>query len=504
VTVFGFDLPALADTVTKTVIAVLTLIGVLLVVVGLARAWRGRRRTQVVIRDVAPVDGIPVSATAGLSPQLRQAVRRALQEETKSATTAVLETLTEDIKRGLLPGRESTTVTAIPDSLYSTTKDSLGTLSAGVRALAPKESAGLVDVLGAALPDQRGWSLTAFPTLRGAGAATQVGISLELAALGHAPDAVTTFWIDAPEIADAGPVAERNAGVRARLHELLAPASLWIAIRLVSRQLAQTTSVRRHFRGRRRQRDELAALQRQLAGQLSLYATRKLEQFCQGFTEQALEDLVEAARVLPHYFRPHSTTAAVHERQGWSYLRSEDVGRGQDAFLAAVGSYDKAEELLRADGHDERDARATLQGIAVRRTKCRLLSGNRTQIRIAETELTAFDELDDGTPQALYNVACLFAVAMGCPALPDALRARCEQRAWQYLGLSLLVGGPDGPWKGQAADVELRAMDAARRATFLDELQSRHPEMTPLDEPAARVLVEGAVSVAGPSILPAH
>jgi hypothetical protein len=82
----AFDLASPADTITKTIIAVLTLVAASLVVVGLGRAWVGRRRAQVVIEDVSSVEGIPASAVSGLSPQLRQAVRQALVRESADAS----------------------------------------------------------------------------------------------------------------------------------------------------------------------------------------------------------------------------------------------------------------------------------------------------------------------------------------------------------------------------------------------------------------------------------
>src|SRR5665647_1178980 len=96
------DVASLADTVTKTVIAFLTLIGVVLIVLGLGRAWVGRRHSQVVLEDIQPLEGIPASAVAGLSPQLRQAVRRALTTQSLDASYAHLKTLAKDVSKGLL------------------------------------------------------------------------------------------------------------------------------------------------------------------------------------------------------------------------------------------------------------------------------------------------------------------------------------------------------------------------------------------------------------------
>ena len=89
----AFNLASASDAITKTMVAVLTLIAVAMVVVGLVRAWVGRRRAQVVIEDIVPVEGIPSSSAPGLSTQLRQAVRQALLEESQAASDSVDETL---------------------------------------------------------------------------------------------------------------------------------------------------------------------------------------------------------------------------------------------------------------------------------------------------------------------------------------------------------------------------------------------------------------------------
>ena len=165
--------------------------------------------------------------------------------------------------------------------------------------------------------------------------------------------------------------------MRSLLHRLPEPAALWVETRLVARQLAQS-SVPMNWRllfGRER-RQELAGLQKELAGQMSLYAATEQEVFYQGFAEQALADLTEAAERLPTYFRPHHTAAAVHERLGWGYRRSDDLARAADEFEAAVGEYDTAAERLQAaDGAAPEPRDAALERVKVRRRR-RLLRGN--------------------------------------------------------------------------------------------------------------------------------
>ena len=111
----------------------------------------------------------------------------------------------------------------------------------------------------------------------------------------------------------------------------------------MAQQLAQSgVPMSWRLLNRRKRRQELAGLQMQLAGQMSLYAATEQEAFYRGFADQALADLAEAAQRLPTYFRPHSTAAAVHERLGWGYRRSDDLARAADEFERAVRRYDTA------------------------------------------------------------------------------------------------------------------------------------------------------------------
>jgi len=500
-TSLAFDVASLADTVTKTVIASLTLIAVVLVVLGLGRAWAGRRRAQIVIEDIEPLEGLPVSVVAGLSPQLRQIVRRALVSQSRDASYAHLTTLAEDLAAGLLVTTRGTTISAVTTELQATTRDSLTALAAGVRALAPNDAGGLLAVLGASLPAQRGCVVRAFPALREAGRHTEVGLTLEFAELGHAPDAVTTFWA---RTATASSDPELAAAARSALNELLEPASLWVAIRMVARYLAQTGRLHgRRIELRRRRREELVGLRLQLAGQMSLYATRKQERFDRGFAEQALDDLVEAARLLPRYFRPHSTQAAVHERVGWSHLRAGSASPARRAFIEAVRAYDRADALLRAtadsvavDAFEE-----TREQIHVRRTKCRLLSGDMAQSAIARRELQTSAEPRQATTRALYNTACLLAVALAVEGDEGGHPSLSERRVWHLLGRSLLVGGDEGPWELVVTDIELQNLDPALRSRFCEELKTRNGSLAKLPDVEARALVDevmGVLALASP------
>src|SRR5437773_501105 len=85
----------------------------------------------------------------------------------------------------------------------------------------PEAAAGLAVALDLALPSQRGWSVRTFPTIHGSGADAKVGLSVEVARLGRAPDAVTTFSRTSGALQRPASDAARVAAMGELLHELL-------------------------------------------------------------------------------------------------------------------------------------------------------------------------------------------------------------------------------------------------------------------------------------------
>ena len=497
----ALDLTSVDNTIIRTAFAVAITIAFLVIAGWLPLAWLHRRRAQVVIEDVAAVEGIPQSATSGLSAQLRQAVWRLLlqEKERRDASYAVLTTLKQDIDDGLLRAHGHVQIQTIAAELRSSTEDSLAALTAGVRAVAPGQAEGLVAALGAILPSQRGWVVRAFPVLRGEGRDADVALTLELAQFDRAPDAVTSFEASSDTLREADREAAQAAAMRALLHQLLEPAARWIVTRLVAQQLAQSgVPMSWRLLNRRKRRQELAGLQTQLAGQMSLYAATEQEAFSCGFADQALADLAKAARRLPTYYRPDSTAAAVHERLGWWYRRSDDPARAADEFGRAVRRYDIAAELLAAVPGAVPEARAAaLERVKVRRAKCRLLSGDGSHIEIARRELAELLRITGLTAHELYNSACLFAVAMSCPDVSEDVRLTYGPRAWHLLGQALLTDGAAGPWINVMTDVELDALEQQKRRDFCTELKARHPELTPLDAETAQIVVKHAMHAIG-------
>ena len=239
-------------------------------------------------------------------------------------------------------------------------------------------------------------------------------------------------------------------------------------------------------------------MRKQLAGQMSLYATRRTT--CEAsFAEQALEDLAAAGRLLPGYFRPDYMQGNVHELVGWSHRRNGREGPARQEFVDAVRAYDRAETLLVALDQSPPTAACTAAraAIAVRRTKCRLLSDDSAQLAVAHDELHRWVDPASPTWRMLYNAACLFAVALlpevGQPEGDD----HYEWRAWQLLGRALLRGGAEAPWDHTLEDEELDGLDHRRRADFFDELKTRNGALTALTEAEADPLVADAMRAVG-------
>lgn len=497
--------------------ALLAACSVLVAVVG--RAWFGRLRSKIVIHDIEPDSGVPSEATIGLVAQLREKVRQELRRQGRDAYPAEAETLDADIKAGLMTitGRAPVTATyashamsnvvtkagiEVVTAIKGTTGDAISELSAGLRTVAPPQVQGLLTALGVILPAQRGWIIRVYPAIRGSGSSAEAGLSLELSQSGGFPDEVATFWMPSPGLqVHAGETAQ-VAAVRELLFELLRPASAWIAIRLVSRQLTEARSAFRTVLGIFHLRNErLIGLQLLLAGQMSLYATRLHKKFILGFARQALEDLEQAADMLPGYFRPSMTQGFVYERRGWACLRTGDTTAATRAFHNAIGAYDLAEGALLAiadRGVDARRRESEIEAIAVRRAKCRILTGDHVAASAVRDELEQYLPLRDTGSVPLYNAACAFAVAMGSLHLPAEDLAFCSHHAWDHLGRALLAGGRnDKTWSRMKNDEELDALEPSQRTAFATQIRRLHGAGTPLPDHEAQPLVAKAMAELG-------
>ena len=503
---------AFPQVVTAWVIAVSAVAVALVIFVAFVRSWAARVRPQVVIPDVELDVGIPADAATGLSRQFRAMVRRALGRQSMDTYWTAMWTLQQDIENGLVTlhraavsrlhritsdsmlklsaGLVEPDIMAGLVSVQSTTRDnmtavsfdraasgSMSALSAGLRVVAPKELEGLAAVLELAIPAQRGWSVRAFAAIRGSGPDAQVGLSVEVARLRRAPDAATTFWTTFDALQKPTGDAAQVAAIRELLHKLMEPASVWVAIWLMSRHSIHTL-----LPIRSRRKLELSGLRLLLAGQMFLYATPSQEKFSRDFALEALDNLNQAADLLPNYYRPYLTDAIMNEHIGWSYRHAGDGPRTQQAFTRAVQAYDQAERRLQGCGKAVPGPRdAVVERLSVRRIKCRLLSGE--DASTALYELSEQTWLRDNTPVALYNAACLFAVAMGSPDISDAQRVESEQRAWEFLGHALLL--EKGLRSHMMRDDELSMLEPSRREAFAHELEKRSDGLGELAYPEA-------------------
>src|SRR4051812_43750760 len=92
------DVASFANTLTRAALASLAVIALLMIVLGLCRAWVGRRTPQIVLENMAPLEGMSGEVVSGLSPLMRQAVRRSIRDKSGDAAFANLRTISEDIE----------------------------------------------------------------------------------------------------------------------------------------------------------------------------------------------------------------------------------------------------------------------------------------------------------------------------------------------------------------------------------------------------------------------
>jgi hypothetical protein len=195
---------------------------------------------------------------------------------------------------------------------------------------------------------------------------------------------------------------------------------------------------------------------------------------------------------------PHLIKGAVHVRVGWSYRRSGEMQNAANEFSMGVHSYDEAaQKLENASDANLEKREAALERVKVWRAKCRLLSGDPGQLAVARQELAELCHITGTASRDLYNGACLFAVAIGCPDMPSDEKLLFTRRAWFLLGRALLAGGAKGPWMLAMTDIELEAMKEPDRRSFCDMLKARSPWKTKLDDEGETSLVRESMLAIG-------
>jgi hypothetical protein len=462
------DLRSIADNTTSTVIALLLLLAIGVLIYGLARAIVVNRRTQVVVADlVAPAEG-ELARSANLSPVLRQYVRRDIQDQRKQA-----QRVGEEILRDASPDLEPQLRKDAVDNIQRTVKDSVGALSAALRAVAPEQADRFLGLFSILLPPPRGMSVTVTLLERGSDNAPRPGTAVEVAWLDGHPVATTTFWDDrsASSSATAAPTA-----IGEGIFALLEPISRWVAVRLVVELLASPSN---------RSISQGQGLGRLLTGGLFLAAMRDFPSHALAFGEQARDELEEASKQMPDLPLPIATLAGVHERIGWAHRAAGNAQQASDEFRAAVRLWQKAENLT---AHN--DVVKLIERID-RRLKAQLDSGHPGLRSAALKDLAGLDPSSvppvlRSDPVWLYNRACLYAQASEANS-----GGGYQQEALRWLGLAL-IGDPDPDhWAWARQDPELAPIREVVN-TFLINLQNAIPAQ--LNEGDAEALVTATLA----------
>jgi hypothetical protein len=446
-----FDLPAFADATTKAMVAGLTVLAVVVVVVGLAKAVYQRRRQQLVITDIAALGaaaGGPQADAVNLSPWLRQRVRYALVEQRRDVDWILGENLLgRDIELGRLPVRLARQ--EIADQITSATVDALATVTSGLKAVAPKEAEGLLGALASALPAARGYLVHTMSVGRQHPDGTQLGLAIEVHRFDGTPIASTLLW----------DWSDTDLEPHRRIPILVDAAAEWVAARLVAFQLTA-----RSARGRGRQLPE--GVQRLVSGALTLNTMQAYQQFAIGFGEEADADLRAAEEVLPGYHRPAAIRAAVREHVGFAHRRAGTADLARTAFTDATTHWQSAIDLLAArPGAPPGDSRLVdeLARLRLRKLKCLVLSERPGARANALAELRGEPLRTDYHPRTLYNAACLCALL-----LPEHLTD-----AWNMLGRALLASSGTNLWSWALEDPDLASLPG--RLGFVEFLWNNRP-----------------------------
>ena len=418
-------LRGLADNTTSAVIAVLSLIAVVVLGYGLVRAIVMNRRPQIVVADlVAPSGAAELAEAATLSSVLRQYVQRQINDQRAQITR-----IGKDIIAPAFRELELKVDDAAVDQIQRAASDSIATLQAALRAVAPDTADRFLGLFSAILPPPRGVSVGVGLIQRGTSAAQRMGASVEIVRLDGRPFASEIFWEPLPASADA---AVPQPGSTERILSLLDPVTRWIAVRLV---LTLMVSSRRRVTRQARQ-----GLRQLLAGGLFLQAMRDFPDQALTFGEQACAELERARRLLPQIPLPVETLAGVYERMGWARQKADETAQASDNFRAAATLWQDAENLTR-DGTDAAEGKLTR--VLDRRLKAQLESGDPALRRTALTELKSIP-----APAALltnrvwlYNRACLYAQASKADTGADY-----QQCALLWLGRALMYYPDSSMW----------------------------------------------------------
>ncbi|SRR6266567_1285468 len=468
------SLREVADNTTSTVVALLLLIAVVVLGYGLVRAIVMNRRPQIILADlVASAGSAELAEAVTLSPVVRQYVQRQINDQ-RAQITRIGKEILAPASRELELQLDGAAV----DQVQRAARDSIGTLMAALRAVAPDTADRFLGLFTVILPPPRGVSVGVALLQRGAGTSQRVGASIEIVRLDGRPLASEIFWEPLPALPDTPAV---QPGSTERILSLLEPVTRWIAVRLV---LALMVSPRRRVTRPARQ-----GLRRLLVGGLFLQAMRDFPDQALTFGEQACAELEQARRLLSGSPLPVTTLAGVYERIGWARQKAGEPAQASDNFRAAATLWQDAEKVTR-DGTDATEAKLAI--LLDRRLKAQLESGDSVLCRVALAELSSIP-----APAApltnrvwLYNRACLYAQASKADS-----GAGYREQALLWLGLALRFYHDSSMWDYAAEqDPELEPIRSAL-GPFLICLRSLIPnDPAQLNQADAEALVAQAIN----------
>jgi Endonuclease/Exonuclease/phosphatase family len=429
------------DTVTRMVIGILLVVAAAVVVLGLFRAYLGRRRLELVITNTVAPKELSKSLIADLSEELRVAVHRRLVRPIPIGDS-LNNTVGMDLASHIadIPGIDQSEVERIQKAilraprqeLLASPRDALAAVSGGIRALKPKEAEGFIQALSAVLPAQRGLTVGSRVVCRRETDGTRMGLSVQVGPLGHAADARATFW--SQDL--LGAEGDLSYARLSWFNELLDFAADWIIIYLVATLGVESAVPQHRLRlGHWRYVKQRHALLDILTAQLASYRMYELEverpDVALEWAHQALEDAEHAKDSLPPYYYPSYLAGSIHHLWGNCYdglsKRAPDNekyrSQANEHFQKAAAAFAEAESKLKAIAGSRRlqqrntgeESSHRFEAVRIARLKVIGVARLTDQLLIGDglAGLTALGETEiiPSDLEIIMNAACLFATA---------------------------------------------------------------------------------------------
>jgi hypothetical protein len=496
----------------EIVTAIVLTIAAVVVVVGLGRAYIGRRSAQLVITDIINCCGIPAPVVAGLSPMLRRNTRDALAERAAPEESSLANTVAEDIKRGLvhIPEIASEEFSHVQEDIVkaptkemhwtpenkqgevlSSPRDALAVLSGGIRTLAPERAPGLLGALSAALPEQRGFVVQPSLFSQQVKGLTYLGLTIDIGRLARGPETSATFWSDGTslDVDDLGLIQ------RDKLARLLPMAATWISLYVIG--MMATERGRRRRMVMRNSRDRQTRQTRRALGHIltAQWASWEMATIMDddpvialAFAEQALSDADAAIRAM-HYYRPYYIVGTIYEHcshcyeamsnaESSAYLIDAYRSLGENATSKASHAYRQAEQELENVGTDTLIRRRLAQ-IKLRHLMLKLRMGRH---QVPEEAYTT--GLEPEQVELKYNLACLYASVAPLADKQEMDGEVFREQAYSYL-IEVLLDSPE-MGKIMVADPDLTERLSSQVLRNLEAASNKQGSNSTLTDRASR------------------